>query len=110
MIANERTLDVETWAEAWYLARLDYELNLGRSLTVDGVVAYVGDDGQDYFGPFLVRLEKTDAESLRHSVDEYLDPYWDVTVLDDFDADGAWSYGPSYRVLESARKRIQAAS
>jgi len=96
--------DVETWAEAKFLAELDYELHRGTEFTVDTFTIYVGDNPVDFGVPVQVRLEKTAHSDLMHSVDEHLDPTWEIEVLSDHEGDGAWTFGPSYRVLESVRE------
>jgi hypothetical protein len=103
---NTASTDVETWAEAKFLAELDYELHRGVEFTVDTFTIYVGDDQVDHGGPVQVRLEKTDPSDVTHRVDEHLDPYWNIEVLSDHEGDGggAWTFGPSYRVLESVRE------
>jgi hypothetical protein len=100
--------DVETWDEARFLAELDYSLNKGTTFQVSTFTNYVGDDSVDHYGAFEVRLEKTDCGDLNHRNDEFLDPYWDVAVLGENGHEYAWTFGPSYRVLESARNRIVA--
>ena len=73
---------------------------------MDTFTIYVGDDPVDYGGPVQVRLEKTAPSDVTHGVDEHLDPYWNIEVLSDHEGDGggAWTFGPSYRVLEAVRE------
>ena len=107
-LINERCTDVETWDEARFLARLDYELNQGAELTMSCVSAYVDEDSQDFGGPLQVRIEKTQDSDLMNSTDEYLDPYWDLEVVSPFTGSSPWGHGPSYRVLADCRDRLRA--
>jgi len=105
---NARCTDIETWAEASFLARLDYALHLGTEFEVGYVSGFFNDvDTGDFEGPWRVHLDHTADGDLMHRNDEYLDPYWDVTVLEPLDARSTWCHGPSYRVLEFARHRLE---
>ena len=102
---NELCTDVETWDEARFLAELDYELHLGAVFTVNTYTTYVADDSVDHCDVVRVRLEKTPTSDLiHHQIDEYLDPYWDIDVLSAHEGSGAYTFGPSYRVLEAVRE------
>ena len=103
---NTRCTDVETWAEAKFLARLDYELHLGHEVVVSDVTTYINDDSCDHVGTFRVRLDETDPCDLGNATDEYLDPYWEVTMLDQVEGTSPWAHGPSYRVLEWPNVRV----
>lgn len=93
--------------EARARARADYETHLGQVIEVQFLEGYVGDDSQEWRSdpPFLVKVIETDAESLNHWCDEFLDPYWNVEVIDDrgvvppeAHSHSFWVYGPSYEV------------
>ena len=104
---NDRCTDVETRAEAEYLARLDYELNLGHEVMVSCVTVYDENDyTEDLTGSFRVRLDRTKDADLRHRNYEYVDPIWDLIPLEPIEGDGVWTHGPSYRVLELAHDRL----
>lgn len=103
---SEKSLDVETWEEAHFLAELDYALNRGNEIEVGYVVVMEDDDTKDVLGPFRVRLDFTNKGCLHNACDEYLDPVWDVTSLEADGPIGPWTHGPSYRVLESTRHRM----
>lgn len=72
------------YAELEQRAKQDHQEVLGRKLRVRWVYGYVEgtDDNRDYAGDFLVRVLPTDAQSLAHWNYPWLDPYWDVEVLD----------------------------
>jgi hypothetical protein len=89
-----------TFHEAVALAQADHAAKVGAVLTVDFLVGYIGDtDVQtEHYGPTQVRVLPTATEDLKHSVDDWLDPYWDVEVLDaSLNLRSAWIYGPSYQ-------------
>lgn len=104
LIALEPT-DVETWAEAKFLAKLDYELLLGTIITVEGFTNYIGHDSVDHCEVARARLEKTSTNDINHSIDEYLDPYWNIEALSHHEGESAWTFGPTYRVLENVQKK-----
>jgi hypothetical protein len=80
---------------------------LGAELKVSYVSVYIDHDSHDLGGPWTVRLDATgNSTDLENSTDEYLDPYWEVTALEPMKGRSPWTHGPSYRVLESARERI----
>ena len=104
---DTNSTDVETWEEARFMATLDYELNKGAMLTVGEFTTYIDDDSVAHCELALVRLEHTSSTALHHSIDEYLDPYWEISVLSEHKGESAWTFGPSYRVLEMARGRVE---
>lgn len=106
------SLDVETKVEANFLAQLDYELALGSVVEMEwACVSTEHGDHQEDVGPIQCRL--LPSKSLSHYIDEYLDPYWEIEIVDEktkayMDAKGLgapWTIGPPYRVLELMRKR-----
>jgi hypothetical protein len=79
-----------------------YKAVVGKVLRVQWVSGYTGSDSQDYHGEVIVRVDETDPQSICHWNGEWLDPYWDVTVLA-WDGDGSvfplrscWMHGHSY--------------
>jgi hypothetical protein len=87
-------------------ALLDYNLNFGKTMRVDQI------DGLDrrqisttIFAPvgksFLVRLIETNQTDLFHWNDDFIDPYWNIEVIDACGLDSEmpeypWIFGPSY--------------
>lgn len=100
---HTNAIDVETWEEAQFLARLNYELALGAEFLSNNVVVYIDDNPVDLPDPTRVRLDRTEDSDVVSACDEYLDPNWDITILDGTQGESAWTYGPSYRVLEAVR-------
>ena len=113
MYKNELTTDVETEAEAHFLAQLDYDLALGSEITVRRMTAYEGDDHREIYGDVLVRVMKTEPswrEEVRH---DHLDTWWDVVLAEPVEAAAHKAKGlglpsidgPSYRILENLNPR-----
>lgn len=115
MTINERCTDVPTAQEAVFLARLDYALHKGNPIRV----SFLSNGERDWDGDFVVLLDMDmdmeDIEGGWRWNDEYLDPYWGVTPVNDAakaaleesrassDYEGVWTYGPSYRALEEIK-------
>lgn len=109
MKIDEECTDVPTAGEAIFLARLDHSLNQGNPIHV----STLSNGERDWTGDFVVTLDvNPNIEDLEHFNDEYLDPYWDVTPVNDAakaalkesraesDFEFVWTHGPSYRVME----------
>jgi hypothetical protein len=98
---------VETWDEAAFLARLDHDLLVGQEITLKWIFNCEGDDA---CGKFIVRLLPASRADLEHTIDEFIDPYWDIEPVCDESKkvfarakdnnQWVWSAGSSYRVLE----------
>lgn len=100
------------------LAYADYAASLGKVFLVDELTGYSDDDEFNprhygYFDlkldtPARVRLVHTDEDSLKHWVDEWLDPYWNFELIEPHPQLPAkirtmWGYGPSYNALTGER-------
>lgn len=109
MKVDEMCTDVPTAQEAVFLAHLDHTLHQGNEIHV----STLSNGESDWTGDFVVTLDvNANNEDLEHFNYEYLDPYWDVTpvndaakaVLEESQAasgfECVWTFGPSYRVLE----------
>lgn len=87
----------------------DYKKALGTVITVTTLSGYnEHDDCIAVDGiPFEVRVLDTPESDLRHWVDEYLDPYWNVEPVKEYaelnPLRSFWTYGPSYVLAREAR-------
>ncbi len=86
-------------------ARADYQNVLGTILRPDWLAGYEEHDSVDYHvkGQVAVRIVATKDEDVLHFVDDYLDPYWNIEIVNDpagLTANGRnfWIFGTSYRV------------
>ena len=106
-INTNRCVDVETWEEARFLARLDFELVRGSEITVDRYLVIEDDDSHELFDEVRFKVGTTHnrwEEELQRRYYEYLDPAWDLEAVNPADVGAAlypWTEGPSYRVLEA---------
>ncbi len=112
MMIDEMCTDVPTAQEAVFLAHLDYSLNQGNPIHV----SFLSNGERDWNGDFVVLLDMgMDTEDIDGGWrwnNEYLDPYWTVTPVNEAaktvleesrassDYEGIWTYGPSYRVTK----------
>ena len=97
------------------LALADFAKAQGNLFNVDWVYGYVGDDSHDVRcdPPAVVRIDPTGQDSILHWCDEWLDPYWDVTILDSVGQPlengtlaglrSTWIHGPSYNLKTGER-------
>jgi len=87
-------------------ARTDYQRALGTVIEVTWVYGYTNDDSVEIQcdPPAKVRVLETPDEDLRHWVDEWLDPFWNIELSEPHPAIGAnvrglWTFGhTSYAV------------
>ena len=108
-VNTSRCIDVETWEEAHYLARLDYEFVRDHQFTVEFWIAMEDDDSVESFQDIPFRMDPDDLE-LDHTTDEYLDPVWGLLAVNPVDLEGStspWCYAPSYRVLEAVKEKFR---
>ena len=93
------------------LALADYKAVEGKVIFVKFVAGFVGDDtdsSEHYFNPPIRgRVDKgqNPEHGILHWNDNYLDPYWDVTIVDrkhpQLPKEGlrsCWTDGPSYSI------------
>ena len=88
-------------------AMADYQDYLGKVVTVDRLQCYLHDDSKDLDCggvPFVVRVTPTQDEDIKHWNDEYLDPYWNVEVVEPHPAlpegfTSPWIDGPTYELF-----------
>ena len=88
------------------LALQDHARHVGKVVMVRELTAYPGtsDDSQDFVfdPPLAVRVLPSSSKEVIHWVDEWLDPYWDVEIVDTAHPnlpDGLehpWMFGISY--------------
>lgn len=103
----------ELRAEAERRALEDFNAAVGKEITVQMISGYNdSDDGVDVDGVSIrVRVDSTKNVSLDHWVDEYLDPYWDVTPIGEYpELTGLrsfWTFGPSYRVIDGKVEAVE---
>ena len=99
--------DVRTWDEAKQAARTEFQRYCGRLVKVDCVMGHIHDAQVELYAginePFLVWVQPTDDANLTRTNEDYVDPYWDVEVVDPRGQNpglDCFIDGPSYRVLE----------
>lgn len=84
----------------------DHSAAVGRRFLAKHVMGYDGDDQVDVNcdPPAVVVIER-DASGLDHAVDDWLDPYWNVTSSDPrlSHLRSLYIYGPSYNVETGER-------
>ncbi len=93
-----------TRADACAKARADFEAALGTILRPDFVGGFEGEDSTDASpnGTAALRVVATPQEDLEHTVDDWLDPYWNLELVEDPEhlltrMRSLWTYGPSYQ-------------
>jgi hypothetical protein len=86
--------------ESWVIE--DYQKILGETIFVSDLTGYVDDNTVD-FGlkkPAKVKVVKTSMDSLLHWNDEWLDPYWELELVEPHPAlkgvRSLWMFGDSY--------------
>lgn len=106
-INTSRCTDVETWDEAHFLARLDFELVRGSEITLDCYYVLEDDVIEDVFDSearFTVTTAKGWEDEIARESIEYLNPAWDLKTVNPTvwqNSDSTWAEAPSYRVLEA---------
>lgn len=100
-----RSIVVRTSEEAEERAHAEHKAYEGRLIRVVDIQAYLLDtcDYCDVSAECVVQV-RSRQEADPHWVDEWLDPYWDVDIVEHPQKDNiehAWIYGRSYRVDES---------
>lgn len=86
--------------EAWAFG--DYEEVLGKTIFVTFVTGYVGNDTVDFSlkKPAKVKVVKTSRESILHWNGEWLDPYWELELVEPHpelkEGRSFWMFGDSY--------------
>jgi hypothetical protein len=95
MPLNKRSLELQALADAAV-----YE---GATIRVSMIDGYSGNDHEqlELQPPVLARVVKTPREDVLHWTDGFIDPYWDVELLEDHpdlptDFRNPWVYGISY--------------
>lgn len=94
--------------EAEQKAILDHMGAVGTIIRPEWIYGYEGDTDNSIDihanGRVAVRVEPCGfPDDIRHWNDDWLDPYWDVAIVDDPDGICAnvrspWTFGPSYNV------------
>lgn len=93
-------------AEAIARAHADYAAAVGTVIDAKCVIGYKGNDSVEVYPdpPARVRVEATPHEDIEHFNDDYLDPYWNVTLVESHPAlEGVrslWVDGPSYQIAK----------
>ena len=100
MIISDR---LREQAEASAVA--DYEAVVGKETTVHWIYGYdENGNSVDLAGPWVVRVDHASKDELTHWNYEFLDPYWNVTPVDDCPElkgmGSFWTHGVSYGVWE----------
>lgn len=111
-VLNDTARPVASRAEGDALALAAHAARLGQLVEVNWLFGYVGDDSVEWHSdpPFVVRVEATDRESLTRVCDQFIDPYWNVSVVEDrgipavATASSHWIHGPSYEMPVGHRK------
>jgi hypothetical protein len=91
------------------MAVTDYSKHKGKLLRVGLIVDHDGKYQRDYYCDAIVRVDKyMNHYSLRHWNDEWLDPYWSVTVIhwitNPAELGSTWIDGPSYNAITGVRQ------
>ena len=95
-ITEEKQAELEAKAVA------DFKAMVGEIITVTSVTGYDDhDNSQDFYGEFKVKVTSTPESDIRHWCDEFLDPYWNVDIVEPVPdvlkgCRSFWTYGPSY--------------
>lgn len=93
-----------TWDELHKKAEEDYKAALGRVVLVSHLTCYMGEDSVDLDvdPPARMRVIQTPVSDLQHRVDQWLDPYWNLELLDYHPklngARSFWTFGKSYNL------------
>lgn len=100
--------------EAIAAARADYAKAVGTIIEVPYLMGYLDDGSHEWYGPVWVRILQTDDASVTHINDDFVDPYWDVELVEPAlkpecrrdshipaDARSFWIDGPSHRYEEN---------
>src|SRR3972149_2024944 len=89
---------------AWKDVKADYGRIKGRPILVSELTGYRDDHSID-FGlepPALVMVAHTSDGDLSHQVDQWLDPYWNLTLLEPHPqlkgVESLWMFGTSYNL------------
>ncbi len=105
-----------TLQECEELVLREHAGHAGKILLVSRLTAYLGDtDDQGEFSfdpPIRVRVEpEADKTAITHQVDDWIDPYWDVEIVEtnhpQLPKEGlrsAWIFGPSINVKTGERE------
>jgi hypothetical protein len=86
--------------ESWVIE--DYQKILGETIFVSDLSGYVDGSTVDFDlkKPAKVKVVKTSRDSLLHWNDEWLDPYWELELLEPHSelkgARSLWMFGDSY--------------
>lgn len=66
------------------LAISEYEVHVGKTVLVNAISGYVGNDSIDINldPPVKVRVLSTQEQDIRNWVDDWCDPYWDVEIIE----------------------------
>lgn len=82
----------------------DYEAMLGKEIFVSELTGYKDDAQEDFIlnPPVKCRVTKTNRTDLLHDCDHWMDPYWNLELVEpDPRLEGytsLWMYGTSYNV------------
>lgn len=82
-----------------------YRSLVGKVVEIEWVQGYIGDDSGDFKcdPPAKVKIVETDKDSILHWNDEWLDPYYDVELVEPHpklaEARSLWIYGESYNLI-----------
>lgn len=101
--------------EAKRKALADYEAALGSVISITCLMVNVDSTTREYYAPegraFQVKILPSPADGVTHQNDEFIDPYWDVAIIDGagvvpqdiIDGDyHPWIDGPSYETKGEA--------
>ncbi len=90
--------------EAYAKARAEFAAALGTIVHPAYVYGFAGEDSTDALtdGTVALRVIATPQEDLEHTVDGWLDPYWNLEVVEDPEdllagMRSLWTHGPSYQ-------------
>lgn len=83
-------------------ARADFDAHKDRIILALWVTGYIGNDQIDVAcdPPVRLRVSQARRDDLTHWNDDWLDPYWDVELVEPYqrlaDVWGLWVFGTSY--------------
>ena len=105
MTIDREEMTASSSEEAVNNAMLDYKTFLGKPVMPTIISGYRGDDQIDVQvdGKVIVKVVETSADDIAHWNDDFLDPYWNIEIIDDPQGlceglRSAWIFGRSYQV------------
>jgi hypothetical protein len=90
------------------IANQEFKAHLGKLLKVEYLCGYSDNDSADVACEAIVRVVPTPETDILHWNDEWLDPYWDVELIEGDERARSlrsiWIDGPSHNALTGKRE------